>query len=65
MPKAFPKSLNDLTEKISAQPDQTATLDEQMFLTAAQLRCLRRREPPVLPPELASTGAPTQFTSAV
>ena len=38
MPKAFPKNLKALTEKLDAKPDQTATLDAQTFLTAAQLR---------------------------
>ena len=38
IPKAFLESLNALTEKIEAKPDQTATLDAQTFLTTAQLR---------------------------
>ncbi|MGA7384180.1 MAG: chromosome segregation protein SMC [Methylocella sp.] len=38
IPKAFPKSLEDLSENLNAKPDQTATLNAQTFLTAAQLR---------------------------
>jgi hypothetical protein len=38
IPKAFPKSLEGLTENLNAKPDQTATLNAQTFLTAAQLR---------------------------
>ena len=38
IPKAFLKSLNALTEKVEAKPNQTATLDAQTFLTTAQLR---------------------------
>jgi hypothetical protein len=37
-PKAFSKDLKGLTEKVEAQPDQTAKLDAQTFLTTAQLR---------------------------
>ena len=44
IPKAFPKSLKALTEKIDAKPDQTATLDAQTFLTTAQLRLGDYRE---------------------
>ena len=33
IPKAFPKSLKDFSEKIDAKHDQTATLDAQTFLT--------------------------------
>jgi ABC-type transport system involved in cytochrome c biogenesis ATPase subunit len=44
MPKAFPKSLTALTEKIDAKPDQTATLDAQTFLTTAHLRLGDYRE---------------------
>jgi hypothetical protein len=38
IPKAFPKSLEGLTENLYAKPDQTATLNAQTFLTTAQLR---------------------------
>ena len=43
-PKAFPKSLKGLTEKVSAKPDQTATLEAQTFLTTAQIRLSDYRE---------------------
>ena len=38
VPKAFSKGLKTLTEIIEAQPDQTATLDAQTFLSTAQAR---------------------------
>ena len=44
MPKALPKSLKALTEKLEALPDQAATLDAQTFLAAAQLRLVDYRE---------------------
>jgi DNA repair exonuclease SbcCD ATPase subunit len=44
IPKAFSDSLKGLTEKLDAQPDQTATLDAQTFLTTAQLRLGDHRE---------------------
>lgn len=44
VPKALPKSLKALTEKLEAKPDQTATLDAQTFLTTAQLRLGDYRE---------------------
>lgn len=44
VPKALPKSLTGLTEKVKAKPDQTATLDAQTFLTTAQLRLGDYRE---------------------
>jgi hypothetical protein len=44
IPKAFRESFKDLTEKIDAKPDQTATLDAQTFLTTAQLRLGDHRE---------------------
>jgi recombinational DNA repair ATPase RecF len=43
-PKAFLESLKGLTEKVNANPDQTATLDAQTFLTTAQLRLGDHRE---------------------
>jgi hypothetical protein len=43
-PKELPESLKSLAEKIDAQPDQTATLDAQTFLTTAQLRLGDHRE---------------------
>lgn len=43
-PKAFPKGLQDLVEKLMAKPDQTAALDAQTFLTTAQLRLDDYRE---------------------
>lgn len=43
-PKAFPKGLSDLIEKVMAKPDQTAALDAQTFLTTAQLRLGDYRE---------------------
>ena len=43
-PKAFSKGLKGLTEKVEAQPDQTAKLDAQTFLTTAQLRLGDYRE---------------------
>ena len=42
--KALSKSLTGLTEKVETQPDQTATLDAQTFLTTAQLRLGDYRE---------------------
>jgi hypothetical protein len=44
IPKGFRESFKDLTEKIDAKPDQTATLDAQTFLTTAQLRLGDHRE---------------------
>lgn len=44
VPKTFPKDLKALTDKIDAQPDQTATLDAQTFLTTAQTRLSDYRE---------------------
>jgi hypothetical protein len=44
IPKAFPEGFKRLTEKLDAQPDQTATLDGQTFLTTAQLRLGDYRE---------------------
>ena len=44
MPKAFPKSLKVLTDKVNAKPDQTTTVDAQTFLTTAQLRLSDYRE---------------------
>jgi DNA repair exonuclease SbcCD ATPase subunit len=44
VPKAFEKGLKGLTEKVEAQPDQTATLDAQTFLTTAQTRLSDYRE---------------------
>lgn len=44
VPKAFAKGLKALTEKVEAQPDQTATLDAQTFLTMAQARLGDYRE---------------------
>jgi hypothetical protein len=38
VPKVLTDSLKNLTEKVEAVPDQTATLDAQTFLTTAQLR---------------------------
>src|SRR5258705_360139 len=38
VPKVLTGSLKNLTEKVEAVPDQTATLDAQTFLTTAQLR---------------------------
>ena len=38
VPKVFSKDLKTLTETVEAQPDQTATLDAQTFLTMAQAR---------------------------
>jgi DNA repair exonuclease SbcCD ATPase subunit len=43
-PNAFQKTVEALTEKIEAKPDQTATLDAQTFLTTAQLRLSDYRE---------------------
>lgn len=43
-PAHFGKGLKDLTDKIEAKPDQTATLDAQTFLTTAQLRLSDYRE---------------------
>lgn len=37
-PSSFRTSLDSLTEKLNAKPDQTATVDAQTFLTTAQLR---------------------------
>ena len=44
VPNAFAKSLAALTQKIEAQPDQTATFAAQTFLTTAQLRLTDYRE---------------------
>jgi recombinational DNA repair ATPase RecF len=44
IPKALAKNLKALTSKIEAKPDQTATLDAQTFLTAAQIRLGDYRE---------------------
>jgi len=44
MPKAFPKSLKVLTDKVNAKPDQRTTVDAQTFLTTAQLRLSDYRE---------------------
>jgi hypothetical protein len=44
MPKALPKHLEHLTEKIDAIPAQTATLNAQTFLTTAQIRLGDYRE---------------------
>ncbi|MEW5980138.1 MAG: ATP-binding protein [Acidobacteriota bacterium] len=44
VPKAFPKGLQDLIEKVMAKPDQTMALDAQTFLTTAQLRLGDYRE---------------------
>jgi hypothetical protein len=44
VPKAFAKGLKALTENVEAQPDQTATLDAQTFLTTAQTRLSDYRE---------------------
>ena len=38
MPKDFAKSLEKLTEKIKAQPDQSTIVDAQTFLSTAQVR---------------------------
>lgn len=38
VPKDFGKSLEALTEKIKARPDQSATVDAQTFLSKAQVR---------------------------
>ena len=38
VPKDFTKSLETLTEKIKAKPDQSATVDAQTFLSTAQVR---------------------------
>ena len=43
-PKAFAKKLKELAAKVEAQPDQTATLDAQTFLTTAQTRLGDYRE---------------------
>lgn len=44
VPRTFAESLMALTEKLDAQPDQTATLEAQTFLTTAQLRLGDYRE---------------------
>jgi RecF/RecN/SMC N terminal domain len=44
IPKAIPKSLQTLTEKVAAKPDQTTALDAQTFLTTAQVRLSDYRE---------------------
>jgi hypothetical protein len=44
MPTELPEGLKVLTEKISAKPDQSKTLDAQTFLTTAQLRLGDYRE---------------------
>lgn len=38
VPHSLSENLKDLTEKVEAIPDQTATLDAQTFLTTAQIR---------------------------
>ena len=43
-PKVLAKALKELTEKVEAKPDQTATLDAQTFLTTARLRLSDYRE---------------------
>lgn len=43
-PPSLPEDIKALTEKISAKPDQTKTLDAQTFLTTAQLRLEDYRE---------------------
>ena len=43
-PEELPKELKDLTQKTEAQPDQSATLDAQTFLTTAQLRLTDYRQ---------------------
>ena len=44
VPPSAAKDLADLTTKISARPDQTATVDAQTFLTTAQVRLGDYRE---------------------
>ncbi|MCU1306413.1 MAG: hypothetical protein JWN45_1108 [Acidobacteriaceae bacterium] len=44
VPKTLPKRLKDLTDKVNAIADQTATLDAQTFLTTAQVRLGDYRE---------------------
>ena len=44
IPKALPKNLQALTDKVQAKPDQTAALDAQTFLTTAQIRLADYRE---------------------
>ena len=44
VPKAFSQGLKTLTEIVEAQPDQTATLDAQTFLSTAQARLGDYRE---------------------
>jgi hypothetical protein len=44
MPKEMPSELSDLSQKIEARPDQTATVDAQTFLSTAQLRLGDYRE---------------------
>ena len=44
VPKAFSNGLKTLTEIVEAQPDQTATLDAQTFLSTAQARLGDYRE---------------------
>lgn len=43
-PRLFAAGLKAITEKLSAMPDQTATIDAQTFLTTAQLRLADYRE---------------------
>ncbi len=43
-PKAFPKVLPQLIDKVLAKPDQTEAVDAQTFLTTAQLRLSDFRE---------------------
>ncbi len=38
VPEAFLESLNSLSEKVNAKPDQTAAIAAQTFLTTAQVR---------------------------
>jgi recombinational DNA repair ATPase RecF len=44
VPKAMGDGLKNLTAKVEAKPDQTATLDAQTFLTTAQVRLQDWRE---------------------
>lgn len=43
-PKGFAASLKSLIEKVNANPDQTATIEAQTFLSAAQIRLGDYRE---------------------
>ncbi len=44
IPTALPPNLEALIEKVEAKPDQSATIDAQTFLTAAQIRLGDYRE---------------------